>query len=116
VRLNGIPFTVIGEFEPKGKFFGNNFDEVAASRTRSSTSTSARRPRRRRGSRRRASCSWTRSRVSRSRATRRSADQRGAARAPAPASNKPNNFVVFSDDAFISLYNTSPAASSRSCS
>ncbi|MFM7232810.1 MAG: ABC transporter permease [bacterium] len=29
VHLNGIPFTVIGEFEPKGKFFGNNFDEVA---------------------------------------------------------------------------------------
>lgn len=29
VHLNGIPFTVIGEFEPKGKVFGNNFDEVA---------------------------------------------------------------------------------------
>ncbi|HXS82964.1 MAG TPA: ABC transporter permease [Methylomirabilota bacterium] len=29
VRLNGIPFTVIGEFEPKGKFLGNNFDEIA---------------------------------------------------------------------------------------
>ena len=28
VHLNGIPFTVIGEFEPKGRFFGNNFDEV----------------------------------------------------------------------------------------
>ncbi len=29
VHINGIPFTVIGEFEPKGKFLGNNFDEVA---------------------------------------------------------------------------------------
>ena len=29
VNLNGIPFTVIGEFSPKGRFFGNNFDEVA---------------------------------------------------------------------------------------
>lgn len=29
VYLNGIPFTVIGEFEKKGKFLGNNFDEVA---------------------------------------------------------------------------------------
>ncbi len=29
VHLNGIPFTVIGEFEKKGKFLGNNFDEVA---------------------------------------------------------------------------------------
>jgi putative ABC transport system permease protein len=28
VRLNGIPFTVIGEFSPKGRFFGENFDEV----------------------------------------------------------------------------------------
>jgi putative ABC transport system permease protein len=29
VRLNGIPFTVIGEFEAKGRFLGNNFDEIA---------------------------------------------------------------------------------------
>lgn len=29
VHLNGIPFTVIGEFEKKGKMLGNNFDEVA---------------------------------------------------------------------------------------
>ena len=29
VHLGGIPFQVIGEFEPKGKFLGNNFDEVA---------------------------------------------------------------------------------------
>jgi putative ABC transport system permease protein len=30
VHIGGIPFTVIGEFEKKGKFLGNNFDEVAA--------------------------------------------------------------------------------------
>ena len=30
VHIGGIPFQVIGEFEPKGKFLGNNFDEVAA--------------------------------------------------------------------------------------
>jgi len=29
VHIHGIPFTVIGEFEVKGKFLGNNFDEVA---------------------------------------------------------------------------------------
>jgi putative ABC transport system permease protein len=29
VRIKGIPFTVVGEFERKGKFLGNNFDEVA---------------------------------------------------------------------------------------
>jgi putative ABC transport system permease protein len=30
VHLNGIPFTVIGEFEKKGRMLGNNFDLVAA--------------------------------------------------------------------------------------
>ena len=30
VHINKIPFSVIGEFESKGKFLGNNFDEVAA--------------------------------------------------------------------------------------
>jgi putative ABC transport system permease protein len=30
VHIGGIPFTVLGEFEKKGKFLGNNFDEVAA--------------------------------------------------------------------------------------
>ena len=29
VRLNGVPFTVIGEYEIKGKMLGNNFDAVA---------------------------------------------------------------------------------------
>jgi putative ABC transport system permease protein len=29
VHLNGVPFTVIGEFAPKGRFLGNNFDEIA---------------------------------------------------------------------------------------
>jgi putative ABC transport system permease protein len=30
VHIGSIPFTVIGEFGAKGKFLGNNFDEVAA--------------------------------------------------------------------------------------
>jgi putative ABC transport system permease protein len=30
IHINGVPFTVIGEFEKKGKMLGNNFDEVAA--------------------------------------------------------------------------------------
>ncbi len=29
IRLAGVPFTVIGEYTPKGKLLGNNFDEVA---------------------------------------------------------------------------------------
>ena len=29
VHLNGIPFTVIGEYEKKGRMLGNNFDQVA---------------------------------------------------------------------------------------
>jgi len=30
IHIGNIPFTVIGEFETKGKMLGNNFDEVAA--------------------------------------------------------------------------------------
>jgi putative ABC transport system permease protein len=30
VHINGVPFTMIGEFEPKGRMLGNNFDQVAA--------------------------------------------------------------------------------------
>jgi putative ABC transport system permease protein len=30
VHIGGIPFTVVGEFERKGKFLGRNFDEQAA--------------------------------------------------------------------------------------
>ena len=30
IHINGIPFTVIGEFEKKGRMLGNNFDQVAA--------------------------------------------------------------------------------------
>jgi putative ABC transport system permease protein len=30
LHINGIPFTMIGEFEPKGRMLGNNFDQVAA--------------------------------------------------------------------------------------
>lgn len=30
IHIGSIPFTVIGEFEKKGKMLGNNFDEVAA--------------------------------------------------------------------------------------
>jgi putative ABC transport system permease protein len=30
VHVNGIPFTVIGEFTPKGRMMGNNFDQVIA--------------------------------------------------------------------------------------
>jgi putative ABC transport system permease protein len=29
VHIRDVPFTVVGEFEPKGKLFGQNFDEVA---------------------------------------------------------------------------------------
>jgi putative ABC transport system permease protein len=29
IHIGGLPFTVIGEFESKGKFLGNNFDAVA---------------------------------------------------------------------------------------
>jgi putative ABC transport system permease protein len=107
VHLNGIPFTVIGEFESKGKMLGNNFDEVA-------------------------SVPWTV--VDKYWAAPSSAPpwfpKRGElfldAIATTPAeselamkqisevlrvrrhlpSNKQNDFVIFNDDAFLSLYQT----------
>jgi len=30
IFISNVPFTMIGEFEPKGRFLGNNFDQVAA--------------------------------------------------------------------------------------
>ena len=50
VRLNGVPFTVIGEFEKKGKFLGNNFDEVACIPATVMDSTVRAKKTRRRGS------------------------------------------------------------------
>jgi putative ABC transport system permease protein len=107
VRLNGIPFTVIGEFEPKGKFFGENFDEVACipypliDKYFGAPSDAP---------------PWFPKKGELFLdAVAVSPEQNDEAireitevlrvRRHLP-SNKQNNFVVFSDDAFISLYNT----------
>ncbi len=107
VHLNGIPFTVLGEFEKKGKFLGNNFDEVACVPYTVVDKY------------------WTAPPSAPPWVPRKgelfldaiavSPDQSEAAmlqigevlrvRRQLP-SNKLNDFVVFSDDAFLSLYNT----------
>jgi putative ABC transport system permease protein len=106
VHLNGIPFTVIGEFEPKGRMFGNNFDEVAAmpySTMEKYFPAPTDAP------------PWFPRRGELFLdATAISPEQDAAAqqqiieilrvRRHLP-SNKQNDFVVFSDDAFLSLYN-----------
>ena len=107
VHLNGIPFTVIGEFEKKGKFFGNNFDEVACvpyAIIDKYWSAPANAP------------PWfpkkgelfldaiaTSPELSEQAIREISEVLRVRRHLP---SNKLNDFTVFSDDAFLSLYNT----------
>jgi putative ABC transport system permease protein len=107
VHLNGIPFTVIGEFEPKGKFFGNNFDEVACVPYALIDKYWGAPP---------DAPPWfpkkgelfldavATSPAQSDEAIREITDVLRIRRHL--PSNKQNNFVVFSDDAFISLYNT----------
>jgi putative ABC transport system permease protein len=107
VHLNGVPFTVIGEFEPKGRFLGNNFDEVACipyPLVDKYFGTPSDAP------------PWfpkkgelfldaiaTSPEMSEEAIRQISEVLRVRRHLP---SNKPNDFVVFSDDAFLSLYNT----------
>jgi putative ABC transport system permease protein len=107
VHLNGIPFTVVGEFEPKGRFLGNNFDEVACipyPLIDKYWGTPADAP------------PWFPKKgelfldavavsPEQSEEAIREISEVLRVRRHLP-SNKLNNFVVFSDDAFISLYNT----------
>src|SRR5262249_27727904 len=107
VRLNGIPFTVIGEFEPKGKFFGENFDEVASipyPLIDKYFGTPSDAP------------PWFPKKgelfldavaiaPEQNDEAIREITEVLRVRRHLP-SNKQNNFVVFSDDAFIALYNT----------
>jgi putative ABC transport system permease protein len=107
VRLNGIPFTVIGEFEPKGKFFGENFDEVGCipyPLIDKYFGAPAEAP------------PWFPKKgelfldaiavsPEQNDEAIREISEVLRVRRHLP-SNKQNNFVVFSDDAFIALYNT----------
>ena len=106
VHLNGIPFTVIGEFQPKGRFLGNNFDEVACvpyPLIDKYWSPPANAP------------PWFPKRgelffdaiavsPDRSEEALRQISDVLRIRRHLP-SNKPNDFAVFSDDVFIGLYN-----------
>jgi putative ABC transport system permease protein len=107
VHLNGVPFTVIGEFEPKGRFLGNNFDEVACipyPLIDKYFGTPSDAP------------PWfpkrgelfldaiaTSPELSEEAIRQISEVLRVRRHLP---SNKQNDFVVFSDDAFLALYNT----------
>jgi len=107
VHLNGIPFTVIGEFVSKGRFFGENFDEVGVipyPLIDKYWGTPADAP------------PWfpkkgelfldaVATSPEQSEEAMREITDVLRIRRHLP-SNKQNNFVVFSDDAFISLYNT----------
>jgi len=107
VHLNGVPFTVIGELAAKGRFLGNNFDEVGIipySLIDKYFGTPSDAP------------PWfpkkgelflnaiaTSPEVSEEAIRQISEVLRVRRHLP---SNKQNDFVVFSDDAFLALYNT----------
>ena len=106
VHINGIPFTVIGEFETKGKFLGNDFDAAAAipySVMDKYFSAPQSAP------------IWFPKRgelfldavavsPELNDEAQRQISEVLRIRRHLP-SNKPNNFVIFTDDAFLSLYN-----------
>ncbi len=107
IRLGGIPFTVIGEFEVKGKFLGENFDEVACipyTTVDKYWAAPADAP------------PWYPKKgelfldaiavsPDQSEEAMRQIAEILRVRRHVP-SNRLNDFVVFSDDAFLSLYNT----------
>ena len=107
VHLNDIPFTVIGEFESKGKLLGNNFDEVAVvpypvvdKYWGAPASAPPFFPRK---GELFLDAIATSPELSEEAMRQISEVLRVRRHLP---SNKLNNFVVFSDDAFLALYNT----------
>ncbi len=107
VHINGIPFTVVGEFEPKGKMLGNDFDAAAAIPYTVMDKYFSAPP---------DAPPWFPKRgelfldaIAASPELNAEAQRQIAevlrVRRHLP-SNKPNNFVVFTDDAFLALYNT----------
>jgi putative ABC transport system permease protein len=107
VHLNGVPFTVIGEFEPKGRFLGNNFDEVGCIPyplidKYFGTPSDAPPWFPKKGELFLDAIATT---PEESEEAIRQISEVLRVRRHLP-SNKGNDFVVFSDDAFISLYNT----------
>ena len=107
IHLNGIPFTVVGEFSPKGRFLGNNFDEVACVPYPLIDKYWGTPPDAPPWFPKKGELFLDAVAVSpeQSEEAIREISEVLRVRRHLP-SNKLNNFVVFSDDAFISLYNT----------
>ncbi|MBI5708973.1 MAG: ABC transporter permease [Candidatus Eisenbacteria bacterium] len=107
VHVGTIPFTVVGEFTSKGKLLGNNFDEVAVVPYTVIDKYWAAPP---------SAPPWFPKRgelfldaiavsPDRSEEAQREISEVLRVRRHLP-SNKRNDFVVFTDDAFLQLYNT----------
>jgi putative ABC transport system permease protein len=107
VRIANIPFRVIGEYSPKGKFLGNNFDEVATIPYTVMDKYFAAPIDAPPWVPRRGEMFLDAIAVSpeQNEEAQRQIMEVLRVRRHLP-SNKPNDFVVFTDDAFLSLYRT----------
>ena len=107
VHIGGIPFTVVGEFETKGKLFGQNFDEVAVvpyplidKYFPAPDDAPPWFPKRGELFLDAVAVSPDQSELAQQQIIETLRIRRHL------PSNKPNNFVVFTDDAFLQLYQT----------
>jgi putative ABC transport system permease protein len=107
IRIRDIPFTVVGEFERKGKFLGNNFDEVAVVPYTIMDKYFAAPPEAPPWFPKRGELFLDATAVSPelSEEAQRQISEVLRVRRHLP-SNKQNNFVIFTDDAFLQLYQT----------
>ena len=105
IHMGGLPFTVIGEFESKGKFLGNNFDAVACVPYTVVDKYWPAPPKSPPFFFQRGEIALDAIAVSpeQNELAMKQISEVLRVRRHLP-SNKPNNFVVFSDDAFLTLY------------
>ena len=107
VHLNDIPFSVIGVFEAKGRFLGNNFDEMASIPWTVADKYWEAGPHAPPWMTRRGEVFLDAVPVEEGRIEQAMREIRNVLRTRRHlASNRPDDFEVFSEDAFLTLYNT----------
>jgi putative ABC transport system permease protein len=107
VHLNDVPFTVIGVFEAKGRFLGNNFDEVACIPWTVADKYWEAGPHAPPWMTKRGEVFLDAVPVDEARIEEAMREIRAVLRVRRQVpSNRPDDFEVFSEDAFLTIYNT----------